>query len=312
MSEEYQDIENHEEAGNYISDALIPKNIVTKVKNNGILNLSESDGVSRSILERFNRENIIYYGIMQGEQNVKIEQANKSFQAPIVRQEQVAKRLQKIKESHRKKIGHLHINVIQIIIKSSFREGIKTPVELRVEDNRIQQKQYSCLGKIEGDLGYGVIKFNVSLQYPIPLETKSFNNCIGVICDFKNKELMKNGDIPLIVTYRVSYALSNSSLSIKYQHLDRLYTEKLFNETSTMIKEDQLQKQFIKGHSQRFNNLRLGSGSSSSNQIISTENNQEIEQPLRRNNLYRENQLERLNSQVTELSGVVRNLNNRI
>lgn len=221
--------------GTYMIDVLLDKKIVTKVKNEGKLDISEQEGISTSLIKKLTRKNIIYYGIMQGEQPVKIEQANQKFQAPLVEIKQLRNRMEKIKEKEQQKIGYIHINTIQIIIKSTFREGIKTPLEIIVEDNRIMEKEYKILGKIDGDLGFEVIKFNLALQYPIPITTKKINNCIGIICNFKNKKLMEKEDIPLVICYRISYALSNSCLSIEYKNQERIYTNKLFNETSRFL-----------------------------------------------------------------------------
>ncbi|AAA50242.1 putative cell-to-cell transport protein [Peanut chlorotic streak virus] len=311
---EIQEIVSHEEEGSYLVDILLDNKLVTKIKNNGHLDLESNEGINQKILEKINRKNIIYNGIMCGEQSVPIEQATAKFQAPVVKISQVQERLKKIKETDRKKIGFIHVNVVQIVIRSTFREGITTPVIIRVEDNRIQDKRYSLLGQIEGDLGYGVIKFNVTLQYPIPLITRSFNNCIGVICEFRKQDLMKQGDIPLVVCYRIAYALTNSAISLQYKHLDRLYTNKIFSETSTIIRTDQVQKNFLREHSQRFPSLQIGE-SSSQNRLIPTESGSQLAPPTRKDNLYkedREDQIEKIRKQVNELSTVVTSLDKRI
>ncbi len=299
---EFEDIDNQEESGNYFSDILLDQKVVTKVKNHGSFDLIETEGTKNSLKERLNRKNIIYYGIMQGEQVVNIEQASFKYQAPIIQIDQIKKRLSKIKDEHRSKIGYIHLNSVQMIIRSTFREGIKTPLELVIEDNRIMQKDLKRLGRVEGDLGYGVIKFNITLQYPVPLLTRKIDNCISISCDFKQKELMESGDIPLVICYQVAYALSNSSISLNYKHLERLYTNKIFNETSTIIKEDKLQTQFLRDHGNR--SLRLDRATTS--RIL------EIEEPITKRNMNNESQIEKINQQVKELSSVVTNLNNRI
>ncbi|AND65755.1 putative movement protein [Water chestnut soymovirus 1] len=248
-------IEYQEESGNYFTDILLDRDLVTKVKNHGDLDLVELEGIKSNLFGKLNRENVIYYGIMQGEQGVNIEQADFQYQVPLVVNNQINKRLSKIKESDRSKIGLIHINTVQIILKSTYREGIKTPVTIKVKDNRIVNDSESLLGEIKGDLGFGIVKFNVSLQYPIPLRTKRLNNAIGVQVHFEHKKLMKEGDIPLIVCFRISYALSNSCLSIKYKNQDRIYTSKLFNETSTILLPDKINKNFLLGEGSNSGNL---------------------------------------------------------
>jgi hypothetical protein len=296
---------NHEDSnGNYLSDVLLDKKIVNQVKNKGNLDLKTDEGIENSILKKLTRKNIIYYGIMQGENPITIEQATKGFQAPLVNISQIAKRLEAIKNGDREKIGFIHINTIQVIIKSTFREGIKTPIEIIVQDNRILDNECKILGKIEGDLGYTTVKFCVNLRFPIPLTTRKINNCLGIICDFKQKRLMEKGDITLVVCYRISYALSNSCLSLIYKDQDIIYTDKLFTKTSTIIQQDKIQQEFLRTHSSRFSLSNFGESSSLSIPI---------ERPISKKTIFNNNEeIEKLNKQVTELNNVVTNLSNRI
>lgn len=306
-------INNIEDQGFYLADAIIDSKIITKVKNKGKFNLSPQELVKTSVWDVFNRENIIYYGIMQGEQSVRMKEANFKFQAPIVKTEQVKERIKKIKENQRKKISMLHINSIQIVIRSTFREGLKTPIELIVEDNRLLKEKR--LGSIEGDLGYGIIKFNVAMQYPIPLSTQTFDNCISISCNFKDKELMRDNEIPFVVNYRVAYALTNSSLSMKYHQSERLYTEKIFEETSTMIKNDEIHQQFLRENSTRrpmLTGSSSNSGLSRSSSMVIREEQKRVDKPISEISIQENNQLNIIQNQVLELGTVVRELNQKI
>jgi hypothetical protein len=55
----------------------------------------------------------------------------------------------------------VHISAIQIIIKSTFKEGLDTPIDLAIMDNRIQTRGEACLGILRGNLQYRKLKFNV-------------------------------------------------------------------------------------------------------------------------------------------------------
>lgn len=136
-------------------------------------------------------------------------------------------------------------------MRSTYREGIKTHIVLTIEDNRIMKNQYKKLGEIEGDLGYTTIEFYVSLQFPIPLSTRKIDNCLGIICDFQENSLMEKGDIPLVICYKVAYALSNSCLSLNYKNLKRIHTDRLFSETSTLIRNNDISSDFLRTHSSR-------------------------------------------------------------
>jgi hypothetical protein len=43
---------------------------------------------------------------------------------------------------------------IQIIIKSTFKEGLDTPIDLAILDNRIQNREEACLGVLQGHLQF--------------------------------------------------------------------------------------------------------------------------------------------------------------
>ena len=50
---------------------------------------------------------------------------------------------------------------MQILIKSTFQEGINSPIELLLKDERITAFKDKILGVIEGNLAYVKLKFEV-------------------------------------------------------------------------------------------------------------------------------------------------------
>jgi hypothetical protein len=94
---------------------------------------------------------------------------------------------QKINREIRETLGWVHIGAIQIIIKSTFKEGLDTPIDLAIMDNRILNRQEACLGILRGNLQYRKLKFNVYPQISYHILDKDFDKTLSVKQDFKEK-----------------------------------------------------------------------------------------------------------------------------
>ena len=133
-----------------------------------------------------------------------------------------------MKLSHQEKISYIHIGTIQIIVRSTFKKNINSPIRLVVTDNRIQDENDKIIEIGDSNLKHSVVKFNVVCQNDIPLTTKNLNNSIGIINDFQRHDLMEDGDHPLSITYAVGYVLSSSAHSIESVNKNDIYLENLY------------------------------------------------------------------------------------
>ncbi|ACL36979.1 putative cell-to-cell movement protein [Rudbeckia flower distortion virus] len=220
----------------YSSDVMIDTAKARKLAKHDAITIKSGENIKTAILKsifgRLSRENIIYLGKFVQEHPIEISQADGLTGLNLVTNHQLSERLAKISDHDRSKISYLHIGTIQIILKSTFKEMINSPIDLAIIDNRI--KTSDCIiGIIQGNLAYQVIKFNVNLNYAIPLESKNITNSIGILYKFHNKELMEKGDHPFSITYAVGYCLTNSHHSIDYIKHDKIIVDKLFDEVST-------------------------------------------------------------------------------
>lgn len=77
-----------------------------------------------------------------------------------------------MKLTHQEKISHIHIGTIQIIVRSTFKRNIDSPIRLVVTDNRIQDENDKIIGIVCSNLKHSVVKFNVVCQYDISFTTK--------------------------------------------------------------------------------------------------------------------------------------------
>ena len=64
----------------------------------------------------------------------------------------------------------MHLGALEIIIKACFKEGIDTPIELYLADDRIiYPKEKAVIAKLQGNLIYQKLKFMFSPNYTISL-----------------------------------------------------------------------------------------------------------------------------------------------
>jgi hypothetical protein len=61
------------------------------------------------------------------------------------------------------------------------------------------------------------IKFDINLQIWLSLRDKDLDRSIVFHYKLENPKLMKEGNHPFIISYRINYALSNSIYSIDFK-----------------------------------------------------------------------------------------------
>lgn len=108
------------------------------------------------------------------------------------------------------------------MLKSTYKKGIRSPVQIIIIDERIQDNKDKIIGGIEGDLAYTAVKFDVNLQYAIPLSTKNLSQSVGIMYKFLRTDLMDELDEPFSVTYAANYALTNSHHSLQFKDKDQI------------------------------------------------------------------------------------------
>ncbi|CAN1805104.1 hypothetical protein LINPERHAP1_LOCUS24136 [Linum perenne] len=208
-SSSYFDYLNKNEDENYFLDGLID---VKKIKEQTNFTLSETQNfITKSFLSKlFDRKNIIKYGKMIGEIAVPIEQTKGDFLIQIINKEQIRKKLAKLQQEERSKIAYIHISTIQIIIKSTMKIGINAPMELEIRDDRLINEEESIIAKGEGNLGVGILKFDINLQQGISLTDGNLDSAVVIKYELKRNNFMKENCKPFSVTYQINYALTNS------------------------------------------------------------------------------------------------------
>lgn len=196
------------------------------------LDLKDGQGIERlksSLLEKFSRENIVYFGRVLQEKPILVENTRGDLVVSLIDEEIGEEKILQIKnKQHRDKIGYLHVGNAQILIQSTFRNGIDSPISLLVIDNRIVPEKDKIIGFVHGNLAVGKLKFEVKFGYGIPITTRNLSNSISIVYDFKRRDLMEEGDHPFSVTFALGYALTNSHSSLTYPNEDRISIDQIF------------------------------------------------------------------------------------
>ncbi|CAI0558873.1 unnamed protein product [Linum tenue] len=223
----YFDYLNKNDNENYFLDGVID---IKKIREKTNFTISETQNfITKSFLSKlFDRENIIKYGKMIGEVAVPIDQTKGDFLIQVINKEQIRKRLAKLRPEERNKIAYIHISTIQIILKSTMKIGIDAPMELEIRDDRLLNEEESIIAKGTGNLGVGIIKFDINLQQGLSLADGNLDSSIIIKYELKRENFMKENSKPFSVTYQINYALTNSHHSLTFKNKEVITIEDLF------------------------------------------------------------------------------------
>ena len=215
-------------SSSFFKDALINIDKIRKVD----FDLSKTNnfptGIVKSVNHFFSRRNVLYFGIMTGEEIVLIQDTVGDVSLSIINKEQIAQKIKSLK--HKNKISYIHLATVQIILKSTFNQGIDCPIELALLDDRLIKREDATLAKGVGNLSAGKIKFDLNLRQGMSLLDEDLDRSIFLSYKLLRTDLFHKGNHPFSITYRVNYALSNSHHSIDFVGNDRIHISDLFSQ----------------------------------------------------------------------------------
>lgn len=221
-----------EQFGEYKQEILIDKKKLKQIQHENF-SLSNHAGFKVNTLQKLGispRNHHLYYGLNIQERALNVDITSNKVMIPLLSKRDIQNKLQKIKPEIRNTLGWVHVGAIQIIIKSTFKEGIDTPIELAIMDNRIHNREEACLGILQGNLQYGKLKFNVYPRISYHLQDKDFDKTLSLLQDFKRKDFFKEQNRPYSITYAISYAISNTHHSECFSIKDTIDFPFLFND----------------------------------------------------------------------------------
>ena len=169
--EKYQDKESSEQK--IIFDNTIFEQIKGKE-----LDLSVEKVLEIPILRNwFKRQKEEYYVVSQKEHIIDCKYTRGKAYIPIINKRMINKEIQDIKA--KTPIKYVHLGGTEILIKACFREGIDTPIEIYLADDRIVHPiEKSIISAVRGNLIYQKFKFTISANYTISLTDKNIDRSL--------------------------------------------------------------------------------------------------------------------------------------
>lgn len=221
-----------EQLGEYKQEILIDKKKLKQIQHENF-SLSNHAGFKINTLQKLGispRNHHLYYGLNIQERALDIDITSNKVMIPLLSKKDIQSKLQSIKPEIRNTLGWVHVGAIQIIIKSTFKEGINTPIDLAIMDNRIHNREEACLGILRGNLQYGKLKFNIYPRISYHILDKDFDKTLSLLQDFKRRDFFKQQNRPYSITYAISYAISNTHHSECFSIKDTIDFPFLFND----------------------------------------------------------------------------------
>ncbi|KAG5592016.1 hypothetical protein H5410_042530 [Solanum commersonii] len=133
--------------------------------------------------------------------------------------------LRKIPEKKRKKMNYVHLGGIQILVKSTFKEGINCPIVINLSNERFINAREGNLGIVEGNLAYTKLLFTYYPKYCISLKDADFNDALSLHFQIKRKDLFKPGNHIMSIYYQSLYTVTYSNYGKVYKNKGMIETD---------------------------------------------------------------------------------------
>ncbi|KAL0319826.1 UNVERIFIED_CONTAM: movement protein [Sesamum radiatum] len=174
------------------------------------------------------RRHHIIYKVSSGEFAIPMELTGNVMEMQLILKEEILEELSKLREEVATTMKWIHIGTIEVVIKATFKEGIDSEIHLSIMDRRINNLRDGYLGTMIGNLYAGKLRFDIHPRIAYNLADQDFSRVLTFHQDFKRNDLMKEGNRPYSITYRIAYPLSNTHhsdlfLRKKYIEIPRIF-----------------------------------------------------------------------------------------
>ncbi|WMV29263.1 hypothetical protein MTR67_022648, partial [Solanum verrucosum] len=182
--EKYQDEESAEQK------IIFDNNIFEQIKGKEL----DLSGVAKifeipTIRNWFKRQKEEYYVVSQREHIIDCKYTKGKAKIPIINKE-----IQDIKAKN--PIKYVHLGGTEILIKTCFREGIDTPIEIYLADDRIiQPMEKSIISAVKGNLIYQKFKFIISDNYSVTINDRNIDKSLVLYWRMSGIELAPGSKI---------------------------------------------------------------------------------------------------------------------
>ncbi|KAL2237838.1 UNVERIFIED_CONTAM: putative enzymatic polyprotein [Sesamum indicum] len=184
------------------------------------------------------RKHHIIYKVSSGEFAIPMELTGNVMEMQLIPKEEILEELSKLREEVAITIKWIHIGTIEVVIKATFKEGIDSEIHLSIMDRRINNLRDGCLGTMIGNLYAGKLMFDIHPRIAYNLADQDFSRVLTLHQDFKRKDLMREGNRPYSITYRIAYALSNTHHSDLFLRKEYIEIPKIFKEFAKVMTPD--------------------------------------------------------------------------
>ncbi|KAL0449643.1 UNVERIFIED_CONTAM: movement protein [Sesamum latifolium] len=184
------------------------------------------------------RRHHIIYKVSSGEFAIPMELTGNVMEMQLIPKEEILEELSKLREEVAVTMKWIHIGAIEVVIKATFKEKIDSEIHLSIMDRRINNLRDGCLGTMIGNLYAGKLMFDIHPRIAYNLADQDFSRVLPLHQDFKRKDLMKEGNRPYSITYRIAYALSNTHHSDLFLRKEYIEIPRIFKEFAKVMTPD--------------------------------------------------------------------------
>ncbi|KAL2243450.1 UNVERIFIED_CONTAM: movement protein [Sesamum indicum] len=184
------------------------------------------------------RKHHIMYKVSSGEFAIPMELTGNVMEMQLIPKEEILEELSKLREEVAITMKWIHIGTIEVVIKATFKEGIDSEIHLSIMDRRINNLRDGCLGTMIGNLYAGKLMFDIHPRIAYNLADQDFSRVLTLHQDFKRKDLMREGNRPYSITYRIAYALSNTHHSDLFLRKEYIEIPRIFKEFAKVMTPD--------------------------------------------------------------------------
>ncbi|KAL0442135.1 UNVERIFIED_CONTAM: movement protein [Sesamum radiatum] len=181
------------------------------------------------------RRHHIIYKVSSGEFAIPMEFTGNVMEMQLIPKEEILEELSRLREEIAVTMKWIHIGTIEVVIKATFKEGIDSEIHLSIMDRRINNLRDGCLGTMIGNLYAGKLMFDIHPRIAYNLADQDFSRVLTLHQDFKRKDLMKEGNRPYSITYRIAYALSNTHHSDLFLRKEYIEIPRIFKEFAKVM-----------------------------------------------------------------------------
>ncbi|KAL0440303.1 UNVERIFIED_CONTAM: movement protein [Sesamum latifolium] len=176
-----------------------------------------------------------------------MELTENMMEMQLIPKEEILEELSKLREEAAVTMKWIHIGAIEVVIKATLKEGIDSEIHLSIMDRRINNLRDGCLGTVIGNLYAGKLMFDIHPRIAYNLADQDFSRVLTLHQDFKRKDLMKEGNRPYSITYRIAYALYNTHHSDLFLRKEYIEIPRIFKEFTKVMTPDPIKISRIGG-----------------------------------------------------------------